>query len=110
MGNTPYLSFSDGILKIIKDPAFLSCPGTPPFELEVFKIKSNLNFPFKDFIPLINKIIKKFYQKKIKNIKAFIISLDNLLEFYLDDAETREANNIIEMKFKRKNCAIWKII
>jgi len=108
MGNySPYLDISFGEIEVVKDPDILSCPGTDKDSLKVFKIKSRLNFPVYNFIQLINKILKKFYEKKIKNFKAFIISLDNLLDFYLNEEEIKEANNILEYKlFSRRECLV----
>ena len=95
MGNYPYLDINHGIIEVVKDPNMFSCPGTPKDRLSVFEINSRLNIPVYNFILLINKIILKFYKNKIRNIKAFIISLDNLFDFYLDEEEIKEANDIL---------------
>ena len=72
-------------------------------KLSVFKIISKLNFDACSFIELINEILLKFYENKIKNFKAFIISLDNLLYFYLDEEKIKEANDIIIYNRQRQS-------
>ena len=107
MGNIiyiPYLKINSGKIEIVKEIEFeffdSDCHCTRDRNeysidrLSDFKFNSKLNFDVDNFIKSINKILKKFYKGKIKNFKAFIISLDNLLEFYLDEEEIKEANDI----------------
>ena len=99
MGNSPYLHIDwEDNLVLMKDPPFLSRPGTPPESMVIFPIQSNNNIKINNFIRLINKIIIKFYDKKIKNLTAFILSLNHLLEIFLDSDEIHRINNIIQMK------------
>lgn len=101
MGNYPYLDINFGEIEVAKD--YRICFETHQDKLKVFQIESSLNFPVYNFIQLINKILIKFYKKEIKNFKAFIISLDNLLEFYFNEEEIKEANNILENSSLQEN-------
>jgi len=107
MGNIryiPYLKINSGKIEIVKEIEFeffdFDCHCTRDRNeysidrLSDFKFNSKLNFDVDNFIKSINKILKKFYKGKIKNFKAFIISLNNLLEFYLNEEEIKEANDI----------------
>ena len=103
MGNNPYYLKIDkdveNFLCIYKKSSFSCCPGTPPEKLKVLlKIKPKKNEPIDKLIELVNKIIAKFANNKLKNLTAFIIAFDNLLEYYLPDDEIKKYNEIIEAK------------
>lgn len=100
MGNNPYYLKIDknveNFLCIYKKSSFSCCPGIP---LKVLlKIKPKKNEPIDKLIELVNKIIAKFANNKFKNLTAFIIAFDNLLEYYLPDDEIKKYNEIIEAK------------
>ena len=103
MGNNPYYlkihKDVENFLCIYKKSSFSCCPGTPPEKLKVLlKIKPKKNEPIDKLIELVNKIIAKFANNKFKNLTAFIIAFDNLLEYYLPDDEIKKYNEIIEAK------------
>ena len=103
MGNNPYYlkihKDVENFLCIYKKSSFSCCPGTPPEKLKVLlKIKPKKNEPIDKLIKLVNKIIAKFANNKLKNLTAFIIAFDNLLEYYLPDDEIKKYNEIIEAK------------
>ena len=101
MGNNPYLKIDENdFLCIYKKYSLYCCPGDP-LEIELkdlFKIKPKKNEPIFKLIELVNKIIAKFADNKFKNLTAFIIAFDNLLEYYLDDDEIKRYNEIIKAK------------
>ena len=93
----PFLRINFDEIEVVQvfEGGICSCFENSERKLSVFKIISKLNFDAHNFIELINEILVKFYIDKIKNFEAFIISLDNLLEFYLGEEEIKEANDII---------------
>ena len=97
MGYIPYLKIdNEDFLYIYKKSS--SCCCNKDIEIKLFKINRKKDEPISKMIELVNEIIVNFAICKIKNLTAFIIAFDNLLEYYLHDDEIKRYNKIIKAK------------